>query len=156
MRPKPRHLALVVLVAGALSLGACTREGDENANEGVPGSGADVALEVVLSDDAIEMPTAIAAGEALFEVTNAGTAEHGFMIEGLDEGLDTLGVDELDVLRVSLEPGTYVVLSPVEGDREAGLERELTVTEAAASDEPDALDEAVGPSEQQDDMDDAP
>ena len=99
-------------------------------------------------------PDSIPAGDALFEVTNGGTADHGFAIESADATLDSLGVDELDVVRVTLEPGTYVVFSPVEGDRDAGLERQLTVTEASASDAPDALDEAVEQSERQQEMDD--
>jgi hypothetical protein len=152
-----KRLMLVVLVVALLIvLGACTREGDENANEGVPASDADVAVEVELSDDSIQMPDRISAGEALFEVANGGTTGHGFAIEGIEDQIDEIGVDQFDSLRVTLEPGTYVVFSPVGSDRDDGLERELTVTEASASDAPDAADEAVGPSEQQEDMDDAP
>jgi hypothetical protein len=145
---------LLVLAVLALALGACTRESDENTNEGVDASGAAVALEVEITDESIEMPESVGAGTVVFEVSNTGTSEHGFAIEGVGEQLPSLGVDELDALQLELEPGTYVVFSPVEGDREAGLERELTVTEASATSGSDPADDGVGPSERQDEMDD--
>jgi hypothetical protein len=57
-------------------------------------------------------------------------------------------------VHLELEQGTYTVYSPVEGDREAGLERELTVTEAVDEGGAPLNDEGVGPSEEQDPIDD--
>jgi hypothetical protein len=124
-----RMLILTMLVLAALVLGACARESDENLNEGVNPSPGEVVVEVRLTDDSIEMPAEIPGGGVLFEVTNSGTVPHGFAIEGVDERLDSLFSDDLEELRTTLEPGTYRVFSPVEGDAEAGLELDLTVTE---------------------------
>jgi hypothetical protein len=90
----------------------------------------------------------------LFEITNAGTTAHGFVIEGVDEAIHDLAPDQLDAVRTELEPGTYVVYSPVDDDRENGLERELTVTEAEGDGGAPLNDEAVGPSEEQDPVED--
>lgn len=148
-----RTAALVILVV-ALALAGCFRESDENTNEGVNPSPGAFAVEVQLTDTSIEMPAQIPGGEVVFEVTNSGEEAHGFAIEGVTEGLDDLRTDQLDTVRAELEPGTYIVYSPVEGDREAGLELELTVTEAQDEDEAPLNDEAIGPSDEQDPIED--
>ena len=146
-------MAVLLLVASGLT--ACFREGDENTNEGADTSPGEIAVEVLLRDDGIEMPDEIPGGAVVFEVTNSGTTNHGFAIDGVDGSIDSLGPDGLETLRAELEPGTYTVFSPVEGDRDAGLERELTVTEAEGGGGGDNLsDEGVGPSEQQDTVED--
>lgn len=155
MRTEPRHAAVTTLAVLALALAGCFRESDENTNEGIDSTPGEVAVEVLLTDASIEMPDEIEAGPVVFEVTNGGTEPHGFAIEGVDSQLD-LRVDQLDTVRTELEPGTYTVYSPVEGDREAGLERELTVTEASDGNGAPLRDEAIGPSEEQAPIDDAP
>jgi hypothetical protein len=148
-----RPIAAAALLGLLLIVGGCTREGDQDTNEGGPGSDANVAVEVLVTDDELAMPDSVPAGLTVFEVTNNGTAEHGFAIEGHDEQLDQLAIDELATLEVELEPGTYTVYSPMPGDRDAGLERQLTVTERV-SDEAPLQDDAVGPSEEQQEIDD--
>ncbi len=138
-----------VLLAVASSLAGCFNERDENTNEGTNPSPGAIAVEVRLTDDAIELPDEIPGGEVEFEVSNAGEAPHGFAIEGVDAALDELRPDQLDTLRVELQPGTYTVYSPVEGDRDAGLQAELTVTEPAGDDGAPLNNEGVGPSEEQ-------
>jgi hypothetical protein len=141
-------LAVLALLLAATS--GCVRETDDNTNEGIDASPGEVAVEVLLTDSSIEMPTEIQAGAAVFEVTNGGTTDHGFVIDGIAGGLDSVGVDQLDTLRAELAPGTYAVYSPIEGDRENGLELELTITESddGASAAP-LGDDAVGPSDEQ-------
>lgn len=153
-RTRSRHAAVTTLAVLALALAGCFRESDENTNEGIDSTPGEVAVEVLLTDTAIEMPDEIEAGPVVFEVTNSGTESHGFAIEGVDGELPSLRVDQLDTVRTELEPGTYTVYSPVEGDREAGLERELTVTEASDSDGAPLGDEGVGPGEEQAPIDD--
>lgn len=153
MRSQLRLFIGLALVALAV-LSACARESNENTNEGVDAEGADVVIEAQINDDGFVLPDEMPAGMAVFEVTNSGTTPHGFAIEGIDDQLTELGIDELATLRVELTPGTYVVYSPVDGDREAGLERELVVTEATSSDGAPLRDDAVGPSDQQDEIDD--
>ena len=149
---RPHLVALFVLVI--LALAGCFRESDENTNEGTNPSPGSTAVEVLLTDEAIEMPDEVPAGGVLFEITNAGTTAHGFVIEGVDEAIHDLAPDQLDTVRTELEPGTYVVYSPVDDDRENGLERELTVTEAEGDGGAPLNDEAVGPSEEQDPVED--
>lgn len=148
MRSLPRPATAVIIPLIALALVGCFRESDPNTNEGTDPSPGEIVLEVEITDESIEMPDEIENGPVLFEVTNTGTMPHGFAIEGIEEQIDELLTDGLETLRAELEPGTYVVYSPVEGDREAGLERELTVTEAQDEDENEA-DGGVGPSEEQ-------
>jgi hypothetical protein len=150
----PRRFVATLALVVALALSACVRESDENANEGVNAPGDAVAIEVRITDEEISLPDEVPAGRLVFEVTNNGETDHGFAIEGVAEQLDDLAIDELDVLRVELEPGTYTVFSPVDGDREAGLERTLTVTEATEDDNSAPADGGVGPSEEQDPIDD--
>jgi len=154
MTTKLRPIAAAAATLALLTLAGCFRESDENTNEGTNPSPGAVAVEVLLTDEAIEMPDEIEAGPVLFEVTNGGTAGHGFVIENVDEAIDELAPDQLDTVQTELEPGTYTVYSPVGEDRENGLERELTVTEAGGDGGAPLGDEGVGPSEEQDPIDD--
>lgn len=155
MPMKTRRLPVMILATIlALALTSCFNERDENTNEGTNPSPGQLVVEVQLTDDGIEMPDDVPAGSLLFEVANSGTESHGFAIDGVDGGLDELLADQLDTVTFELEEGTYTVYSPVEGDREAGLERELTVTAAVDQDGAPLNDEGVGPSEEQAPIDD--
>jgi glucose/arabinose dehydrogenase len=90
------------------------------------------AVQVTLTEFAIEMPTELSAGSTTFEVTNAGTIEHNFEIEG--QGIEqefeqNLQPGETKTMTVDLPPGTYEVYCPVGNHAEQGMETELTVTE---------------------------
>lgn len=148
------RLALAIVAVLAMLLAGCFREGDENTNEGTDTSPGAVAVEVVLTDDGIEMPTELPAGAAMFEVTNGGTTPHGFAIEGVDDQLEELAPDQLDTLHLELEPGTYTVFSPVSGDADDGLELRLTVNEDEDGGGAPLNDEGVGGDEEQDEVDD--
>jgi plastocyanin len=89
------------------------------------------AVEVILTEWAIDMPTSVPAGTVIFTVTNTGTVSHNFEIEGndIEQTFETdLAPGETRVLEVELQPGTYEVYCPVSGHAENGMERELTVT----------------------------
>ena len=127
-----RHRSLLIAVPLlALAVAGCFREDDENTMEGVDPSPGQIVVEVELTDDGIVMSDEIAAGDLLFEVTNSGEQPHGFAIDGHDGMLESLQPNQLDTLAVSLEPGTYLAYSPVEGDRDAGLELEFTTAQMA-------------------------
>ncbi len=128
-RTRAIPLSIAIGVAALLALGACARESDENTNEGTNPSSGEIVVEVRLTDSSIEMPDEIPGGPVLFEVTNSGTEPHGFVIEGVSDSLDSLTTDDLATLRVELDTGTYRVFSEVDGDVDAGLERNLMVTE---------------------------
>jgi uncharacterized cupredoxin-like copper-binding protein len=118
--------ALVVSVA----IAACETETDENTTEGTPpAEGA--AVEVVLTEFAIDMPTSVPAGTVSFDIANSGEMAHNFEIEGggLEESLDEdLGPNQAETLTVELEAGTYTVYCPIGDHREQGMEVELQVT----------------------------
>jgi hypothetical protein len=90
-------------------------------------------IDVSLVDGQIHMPTSVAAGTVTFNITNNGTMEHSFEIEGngIEEGLEaTLQPGESGTLTVDLAPGTYTVYCPVDDHRAQGMELQLTVTES--------------------------
>jgi hypothetical protein len=131
----------------AATLAGCFRESDENTPERANASPGQIVIEVELTDDSIEMPDKLAAGFVVFEVTNSGTVEHGFAIDGIDASLDSLAVDQFETMTVMLEPGKYTAFGPGDGDRDNGLQRSFTVTEAADASGAPLFDEGVEPGE---------
>ncbi|HEV2066713.1 MAG TPA: cupredoxin domain-containing protein [Thermomicrobiales bacterium] len=88
-------------------------------------------VEVTETEFAIDMPTELPAGPTTFVVTNAGTAEHNFEVEGqgIEEAFEqNLQPGETRELQVNLEPGTYEVYCPVGDHEDRGMRLELTVT----------------------------
>ncbi len=94
---------------------------------------------VSLVEWAIEMPATLSMadtgrnpGQFIFEVTNNGTAEHNFEIEG--QGMErefesNLQPGETQTMTVTLQPGTYRVYCPIGSHAELGMDLQLTVTE---------------------------
>jgi uncharacterized cupredoxin-like copper-binding protein len=81
---------------------------------------------------AIEELAPFPAGSQTFRVTNNGTTEHNFEIEGqgIEEAFETnLSPGETQTMQLNLEPGTYEVYCPVGNHREQGMEMQLTVTQ---------------------------
>jgi hypothetical protein len=90
-------------------------------------------VEVTLIDGQIQMVNSLPAGSMTFMVTNNGTKEHGFEVEGngIEEELDpTLQPGENGTLQVDLQPGTYEVYCPVGNHRAEGMTMQLMVTAA--------------------------
>lgn len=90
-------------------------------------------VEVTLVDFDIDMPTTRRAGSTVFAVTNEGTGEHNFEIEG--QGIEqefpqNLMAGETRTMQVDLQPGTYIVYCPVADHRSRGMEMELSVEPA--------------------------
>jgi hypothetical protein len=139
---------LWVLTAVLVALAGCTPTpagpatdqtppgGEETVTEAVgttpelPITGANT-VEVQLQEYTISMPASISAGQTVFEVTNVGTEEHSFVIEG--QGIDAelehhLQPGETLTLEVDLAEGSYEVHCPVEDHAEEGMRLDLTVT----------------------------
>jgi plastocyanin len=88
--------------------------------------------EVGLTEYEIEMPTSLSAGSQTFTVTNNGTTEHNFEVEGqgIEQAFETnLSPGETQTMQLDLAPGTYVVYCPVGNHQDQGMELQLTVTE---------------------------
>ena len=99
---------------------------------GTPAAEAEETVAVSLTEFAIDMPTDLAAGLITFQVTNDGTTDHNFEVEGqgIEEELpQNLAPGQSGTLSLDLAPGTYEVYCPVGNHADEGMRLELTVTE---------------------------
>jgi uncharacterized cupredoxin-like copper-binding protein/quercetin dioxygenase-like cupin family protein len=122
-------LGTLVLTSGEPLLMPVDMNMDMGGTPAAEASGGAVA--VSLTEFAIDMPTEIPAGPTTFTVTNNGTVEHNFEVEGqgIEEELDAnLAPGATGTLELDLAPGTYEVYCPVDDHAQHGMELELTVT----------------------------
>jgi uncharacterized cupredoxin-like copper-binding protein len=87
---------------------------------------------VSLKEFTIAMPTELPAGPTTFTITNDGSVEHSFEIEGqgIEEELEPyLQPGASGTLTADLKPGKYEVYCPVDEHADHGMRLELTVTE---------------------------
>jgi uncharacterized cupredoxin-like copper-binding protein len=118
-----------VVAADAVPEGAETAPQGEQAGEG---AGEGDTVQVSLVDGAIVMPEGLTAGPTTFVVTNDGTIEHNFEIEG--QGIEAVLAENLPPgetmsLAAELAPGEYRVYCPVDDHAAQGMELTLTVIE---------------------------
>jgi uncharacterized cupredoxin-like copper-binding protein len=89
-------------------------------------------IEVRLTEFTVELPKTVPIGEMIFSVTNAGTMEHNFEVEG--QGFEkkfemNLKPGETRNLQVNLPAGTYTVYCPVNDHKKRGMQLELIVAQ---------------------------
>lgn len=103
-----QRLAAMVTLTSLLFLLACGGTYDEGISNGTTDTGA--AIDVRLTDSAIEMPKSASVGMTSFKITNIGMDERAVKIEGpaVDKKFD-LKSGETKTVRLELEPGTYNV-----------------------------------------------
>jgi uncharacterized cupredoxin-like copper-binding protein len=117
-------IALSALMLGLLlGVTACAEQGGLGDSEQEPREEAASPVpedtpttEVGLTEYQIEMPTSLSAGSQTFRVTNNGTTEHNFEVEGqgIEEAFETnLSPGETQTMQLDLAPGTYEVYCPV-------------------------------------------
>lgn len=86
-------------------------------------------VNVVLTEWGIAIESAsVKTGMINFNVLNSGALEHNFIVEGIEPRVDMIFALEEDVLSLTLEPGTYLIMCDLPGHREAGMELEFVVT----------------------------
>lgn len=89
-------------------------------------------LDAKLSEYKIDMPTTtVKAGLVNFRVTNSGTIEHNFQVDGqgvLKNFDNNLKPGETETLQVTLQPGTFKVYCTLDGHKDLGMLVNLTVT----------------------------
>jgi uncharacterized cupredoxin-like copper-binding protein len=93
-------------------------------------------VDVKLTEYAIEMPRTMPPGPVTFSVTNAGTTEHNFEVEGegIEKTFDTnLKPGETRNLPVDLAAGTYTISCPVDNHQERSMQLEIRVAEQRSS-----------------------
>lgn len=87
-------------------------------------------VQVMLRDGHIEMPATLSPAQATFNITNTGTHEHSFEVEGggIEKALDRpLQPGQSAKLVVDLHAGTYKVYCPVADHEDRGMTRPLVV-----------------------------
>lgn len=104
-------------------------EGETDEGEGDTAGAVNV--DVGLTEFSINMPTQIEAGTVNFNVTNNGSEEHNFEVEGndIESVFDTnLQPGETRTMTVDLSPGMYEVYCPVSDHADQGMWLQLEVT----------------------------
>ena len=124
-------LGVLGLIAGLIALAFVALANDDSGG-GDGGSGtASSALDISLSEFAIDGELNAPAGNVTLNVVNGGAIEHNVAVRELDiqsnnlmsRGVDTLALGEL-------EPGTYELYCTISGHAESGMTAELVIGEA--------------------------
>jgi FtsP/CotA-like multicopper oxidase with cupredoxin domain len=124
-------LGMLGLIAGLIALAFVALANDDSGG-GDGGSGtASSALDISLSEFAIDGELSAPAGNVTLNVVNGGAIEHNVAVRELDiqsnnlmsRGVDTLALGEL-------EPGTYELYCTISGHAESGMTAELVIGEA--------------------------
>jgi len=133
-----KHVMVVALAIGALFLAACgggqtpTQQPAQPPAAEQPATPAPSAegqrVKVDMSEFKFAMESAeVKAGKVSFELVNAGTVEHSFIIEGTDVKSEQVRAGQTVSVHSDLKPGTYVVVCDVAGHKEAGMTMQLVV-----------------------------
>ena len=131
-----KHVTVVGLVIGALFLAAC-RGGQPAqqppaqppaAQQPAAPAGDGQAVKVEMSEFKFTMaPGEVKTETVSFELVNAGSVEHNFIIEGTSVKSEHIGAGQTVMVQADLAPGTYKVVCDVAGHTEAGMATELVV-----------------------------
>lgn len=135
-------VALLALTGAviAIALGWRTGDGQVSALEGSAATGEQAM--VTVKEFSIT-PASVGAGGSL-HVMDEGAVAHNLAIEGTELITPDLQAGDSAVLELGdLAPGTYTMFCKIPGHRDAGMEAELTVTEAGAAPAPAGGDPAA-------------
>lgn len=124
-------VALLALTAAVIAIGmGWSTTGDSSVSSGGATPSGEQAM-VSVKEFSIT-PASVGAGGSL-EVTDDGAIVHNLAIEGTELITPDIQAGESAVLELGdLAPGTYTMFCQIPGHRDAGMEAELTVTEAGA------------------------
>lgn len=148
-----RSMVALVLVAGALALGACGDDDDEGAATGAAtgastqtdagastqpapaaqGGGSELEVTAVedggLSFDPAELSADAGPVTITMDNPDGNTMPHTVEVEGngVEQAGDVVQAGETATVSVDLQPGTYTYYCPVGQHRQAGMEGTLTV-----------------------------
>lgn len=142
---EPGHYVLVCNLPGHYSQGMhvdftveaaadTTSSGEAGTQATATPSSADTSagqtVQVSLVEYAFRMPAEISSGQVTFEVTNNGSVPHNFRITGnnVDSVFDqNLEPGATQTMQLTLEPGTYDIICPVDAHAQQGMRTSLTV-----------------------------
>lgn len=128
----PKRLGLAAAVAALLACAGCESH-DTSAGRGAEDAAptASRTVEILLDDTTVRMPNVLPRGTHTLVITNNGTGEHVFRVEG--KGMnweERVPAGQTKNMVVTLEPGQYRAFSPTGGSALAGSgDVALTVTE---------------------------
>lgn len=132
-----KQATLVALLVGALFLAACGGGQQPAQQPAQPAAEQPVTpapsaegqkVKVDMSEFKFAMePVEVKAGKVTFELVNAGTVEHSFIIEGTDVKSEQIRAGQTVSVQTDLKPGTYTVVCDVAGHKEAGMTMQLVV-----------------------------
>ncbi len=128
-----RSLPLLLAFLGLLSLVLLPATAARATDEKAPAPAG--AVEVHLTEYAIQMPAILPAGPTTFVLHNDGIKKHAFRIEG--PGIEQTQSAILDAhttanLEVTLQPGEYKIVCPIGSHSAKGMSLTLTVTAKSA------------------------
>ena len=135
LKLRGRRLIIFSLVAAALILGMFS-----DSCKDYTGAKNENLVKVKLSDNKLELlnEKPIGPGLTVFEVTNEGKTEHGFVIEGAD-GMqrleENLQPGETRAISVELEPSVYKIYCPIDDHRSMGMASVIRITEPGGGDD---------------------
>ena len=123
-------LGVLGLIAGLIALAFVALFNDDSGGDAGSGA-ASSALDISLSEFAIEGELSAPAGDVTLNIVNGGAIEHNLAVRELglqsnnlmSRGVDTLSLGEL-------EPGTYELYCSISGHAESGMTAELVIGEA--------------------------
>ena len=123
-------LGVLGLIAGLIALAFVALFNDDSGGDAGSGT-ASSALDISLSEFAIEGELSAPAGDVTLNIVNGGAIEHNLAVRELglqsnnltSRGVDTLALGEL-------EPGTYELYCSISGHAESGMTAELVIGEA--------------------------
>jgi uncharacterized cupredoxin-like copper-binding protein len=113
-----------------LALAACGSSSSETGTTGQAAAGQAIAIgetEYKLDPSSVQVDQA---GTVTFRVTNNGTIDHAFEVDGqgVEEETETIKPGESAELTVDLsKDGSYEVYCPIDGHRDSGMKGTLTV-----------------------------
>ncbi|HKR62539.1 MAG TPA: cupredoxin domain-containing protein [Thermoanaerobaculia bacterium] len=86
-------------------------------------------LDVQLLEYQIDIPDILPKGKVTLNIVNAGEKDHGLEIEGngLHAKSEVLKRGDQTALELQLRPGTYTVYCPVDGHKDKGMRKTVTV-----------------------------
>jgi uncharacterized cupredoxin-like copper-binding protein len=128
-----RSLPLLLVFLGLLALVLLPPTAARAADEKAPAPAG--AVEVHLTEYAIQMPATLPAGPTTFVLHNDGIKKHAFRIEG--PGIEQTQSEILDAhstvnLQVTLQPGEYKIVCPIGSHSAKGMSLTLKVTAKTA------------------------
>lgn len=123
--------AILALVAPLAAVGIVAATRDKSGGGGAAATKASTS-NVTLKEFSIAGDLTVAPGNVTFNVSNAGTTEHNFAIQG-DGTTPNIASGKSATLAANLKAGTYTVLCTIPGHADAGMKATLNVKEGATA-----------------------